>query len=83
LLEPVSSHGDHTGTVDVTFDPEKVNYEQLLRIFWKSHDITDLCGVASDFGTGYRSVLFYRTPEQLATIERVKTELEKDLKKTS
>lgn len=75
------NHGDHTETVDVTFDPDKVSYEELLRIFWKSHDITDPRGVAPDFGRSYRPALFYRTPEQLATIERVKAELQKGLKK--
>lgn len=75
------SHGDHTETVDVTFDPDVVSYEALLRIFWNSHDITDGRGVAPDFGRSYRPALFYRSPEQLATIERVQAELQKDLDK--
>ncbi len=74
-------HGDHTETVDVTFDPDKVTYEQLLRIFWKSHDTTNPRGVAPDFGRSYRPALFYRTPEQLATILRVKAELQNNLSK--
>ncbi len=76
-----ASHGDHTETVDVTFDPDRVSYEKLLRIFFKSHDITNGRGVAPDFGRSYRPALFYRTPEQLATIEQVKVELQKTLKK--
>lgn len=75
------NHGDHTETVDVTFDPDQVSYETLLRIFWKSHDITNPRGVAPDFGRSYRPALFYRTAEQLATIERVKAELQKGLRK--
>lgn len=71
------SHGDHTETVDVTFDPDVVSYEALLRLFWNSHDITDGRGVAPDFGRNYRPALFYRSPEQLATIERVQAELQK------
>ncbi|MFT4900861.1 MAG: peptide-methionine (S)-S-oxide reductase [Lentimonas sp.] len=76
------SHGDHTETVDVSFDPDQVSYEQLLRIFWNSHDITDARGVAPDFGRSYRPALFYRSPEQLATIERVKAELPKAIRDT-
>ena len=75
------SHGDHTETVDVTFDPDKESYEQLLRLFWKSRDITDPRGVAPDFGPSYGPGLLYRTPTQLATIERVKAELQKDMAK--
>lgn len=75
------NHGDHTETVDVTFDPDVVSYETLLRIFWKSHDITDGRGVKPDFGRSYRPALFYRSAEQLATIERVKAELQKTVKK--
>ncbi|MFH1499983.1 MAG: peptide-methionine (S)-S-oxide reductase MsrA [Verrucomicrobiota bacterium] len=75
------NHGDHTETVDVTFDPDKVGYEELLRIFWDSHDITDPRGVYPDFGRSYRPALFYRTAEQLEIIRRVKAELQKDLKK--
>ena len=74
------SHGDHTETVDITFDPDKVSYEELIRIFWNSHDITDGRGVEPDFGRSYRPALFYRSPEQLATIERVKAELQKQYK---
>ncbi|MFQ3224302.1 MAG: methionine-S-sulfoxide reductase [Lentimonas sp.] len=75
------SHGDHTEAVDITFDPDKVSYEELLRIFWNSHDSTDGRGVAPDFGRSYRPALFYRSPEQRATIERVKAELQKGIKK--
>lgn len=75
------SHGDHTETVDVTFDPDQVSYEKLLRVFWKSHDVTDARGVSPDFGRSYRPALFYRTPEQRATIQRVKAELQKDITK--
>jgi peptide-methionine (S)-S-oxide reductase len=75
------SHGDHTETVDVSFDPKIVSYEALLRIFWNSHDITDGRGVDPDFGRSYRPALFYRSPEQLATIERVQAILQKDLDK--
>lgn len=72
-------HGDHTETVDLSFDPDKVSYEALLRIFWNSHDITDGSGVAPDFGRSYRPAIFYHSAQQLATLERIKAELQKGL----
>jgi len=75
------SHGDHIEAVEVTFDPDKVSYEQLVRIFFKSHDATDGRGVEPDFGPSYRSALLYRNTAQRATIERVKAEVQKTLPK--
>lgn len=71
----------HAEAVDVTFDPEKVSYEKLLRIFWKSHDPTNGRGVAPDFGSSYRPVLFYRNEEQKAAIEKVRAEVQKKYSK--
>lgn len=75
------SHGSHTETVEITYDPEKVTYEKLVRIFYTSHDPANARGVAPDFGPSYRPALFYRTPNELATIERVKADVQKGLKK--
>ena len=60
---------DKTGyaeTVQVQYDPSKVTYQQLLNIFWANHDPTTPNQQGPDFGTQYRSVVFYYTPEQKA-----------------
>ena len=74
-------HGNHTETVEFSYDPQRVSLETLLRVFWKSHDASDGSGVAPDFGPSYRPVLFYRTPEEKAEIERVKALVQKDFSK--
>lgn len=75
------NHGNHTETVEFSYDPKRVSLETLLRVFWKSHDATNGSGVAPDFGPSYRPVLFYRTPEEKAEIERVKALVQKDFAK--
>ena len=59
----------HAETVQVKYDPSKVNYNQLLDIFWANHDPTTPNQQGPDFGTQYRSVIFYYTPEQKAQAE--------------
>ena len=55
----------HAESVEVTFDPEQVSYQQLLRVFFTvAHDPTQRNRQGPDDGTQYRSVLFYATPEQ-------------------
>ena len=56
----------HAETVLVEFDPTQVTYDQLLDVFWKCHDPTQRNRQGPDFGTQYRSVIFYHTPEQKA-----------------
>ena len=56
----------HAEVVQVTFDPAKVNYEQLLDVFWKVHDPTQVNRQGPDWGTQYRTVVFFHTPEQEA-----------------
>jgi peptide methionine sulfoxide reductase msrA/msrB len=56
----------HAETVQVKYDPSKVTYQQLLDIFWANHDPTTVNQQGPDFGTQYRSVIFYYTPEQKA-----------------
>jgi len=59
----------HAETVQVKYDPSKVTYRQLLDIFWANHDPTTMNQQGPDFGTQYRSVIFYYTPEQKAAAE--------------
>jgi peptide-methionine (S)-S-oxide reductase len=54
----------HAEVVQVTYDPSKVSYEQILAVFWSIHDPTQLNRQGPDIGTNYRSVIFYHDPEQ-------------------
>lgn len=54
----------HAEAVDVEYDPSRVTYEQLLDIFWKSHDPTTLNRQGPDFGSQYRSAVYYHDSVQ-------------------
>jgi len=66
----------HAEVVQVTFDPSVVSYEQLLDMFWKKHDPTQLNRQGPDHGTQYRSVIFYHSPQQKQAAERSKERLQ-------
>lgn len=67
----------HAETVEVVYDPSKVSYEQLLQVFWGTHDPTMLNRQGPDFGSQYRSVIFYTTPEQESKAKASKEMLER------
>jgi len=69
----------HAETVRVVFDPSKVSYPQLLKVFWESHDPTQGMRQGNDVGTQYRSAIFYRGDEQKATAEQSAAEYGKKL----
>ena len=68
----------HAEVVEVSFDPARVSYGQLLDQFFALHDPTQLNRQGPDWGTQYRSVIFFHSPEQEAaarqTIERLTAE---------
>lgn len=77
--ETVSSgETKHAESVQVTFDPAQVSYEQLLKVFFAvAHDPTELNRQGPDSGTQYRSAIFYTSDEQKRLAEKTIVELEK------
>ena len=67
--EVCSGRTGHAETVRVVFDPKRVSYRELLKVFWESHNPTQGMRQGHDTGTQYRSVIFYRSPEQKAEAE--------------
>jgi peptide-methionine (S)-S-oxide reductase len=71
-----SGRTGHAEAIEISFDPAQISYEDLLRVFFKTHDPTTLNRQGADVGTQYRSAIFYHDEEQKATAERVKSELD-------
>lgn len=67
----------HAECVEVTYDPSKITYAELLEAFFRSHDPTTLNRQGADVGTQYRSVIFYHNDEQKRLAETAKAELDK------
>ena len=71
--EDVCSHTTgHAEVVEVTYDDDEVSYEELLNVFWRKHDPTQLNRQGWDIGDNYRSVVFFHDEEQRATAEASK-----------
>ncbi|WP_214711262.1 MULTISPECIES: peptide-methionine (S)-S-oxide reductase MsrA [unclassified Exiguobacterium] len=66
----------HLEAIEVTFDPEVISYEELLRIYWRQIDPTDGGGQFNDRGESYRPAIFYHSEEQRVAAERSKQEIE-------
>jgi len=62
----------HTEVVRVIYDPERIDYEDLLKVFWESHDPTQGMRQGNDVGTQYRSTIYARDPEQKRVAEQSK-----------
>jgi methionine-S-sulfoxide reductase len=67
----------HAESVRLTFDPKKISYEKLLELFFKMHDPTTLNSQGNDRGTQYRSAVWFTTPEQKATVDKLMARIEK------
>ncbi|TVR17759.1 MAG: peptide-methionine (S)-S-oxide reductase [Balneolaceae bacterium] len=63
----ISGKTGHAEVARVEFDPSVISYEELLEVFWHTHDPTTLNRQGADIGTQYRSAIFYFTPEQRDT----------------
>ena len=62
----------HAEVVEVTYDPERISYEELLDVFWRKHDPTQLNRQGWDIGDQYRSAVFFHDEEQRAAAEASK-----------
>jgi peptide-methionine (S)-S-oxide reductase len=71
----------HTEGVLVVFDPEKVSYEDLLRVFWESHDPTQGMRQGNDVGTQYRSGIYYLNEAQRRAAEASRDAFQSELTK--
>jgi len=76
--EVCSQTTGHAEVVLVTFDPEAVPFEKLVRHFFRMHDSTQLNRQGPDIGSNYRSAIFCVTDEQKLTAERVRDEVQQE-----
>jgi peptide-methionine (S)-S-oxide reductase len=67
----------HAEVCQIVYDKTKITFDELLEVFWKTHDPTTLNRQGNDFGTQYRSAIFYHNEEQKQIAEKYKTEINK------
>ena len=79
--EVCSGQTGHSEMVLVVYDPAKISYEQLLKVFWESHDPTQGMRQGNDAGTQYRSAIYTYGPEQAAAAKRTRDAFQAELRK--
>ncbi|MEK7545151.1 MAG: peptide-methionine (S)-S-oxide reductase MsrA [Patescibacteria group bacterium] len=67
----------HAEAVEITYDPEEISYDTLLKIFWENHNPTTFNRQGPDVGSQYRSAIFYHDEEQKELAQKSKEELGK------
>ena len=67
----------HAEALQIVYDPAKISFDELLEVFWQTHDPTTLNQQGADVGTQYRSGIFYHNEEQKQKAEKYKAELDK------
>jgi peptide-methionine (S)-S-oxide reductase len=77
--EVCSGMTGHSEVVLVVFDPRRVSYEDLLKVFWESHDPTQGMRQGNDVGTQYRSGIYYYDDAQRAAAERTRDDYQRAL----
>ena len=75
--EVCSGTTGYAEVTQITYDPSIITYDELLEVFWKTHDPTTLNRQGNDVGTQYRSVIFYNNDEEKELAEKYKAELDK------
>jgi len=70
----------HAEVAQITFDPAKISYDQLLDVFWEAHDPTTLNKQGADTGTQYRSVIFYQNEQQRLAAEKSRVTAQREFK---
>jgi peptide-methionine (S)-S-oxide reductase len=78
--EVCSARTGHTEAVLVVFDPKRISYRDLLRVFWESHNPTQGMRQGNDVGTQYRSAIYTTTPAQAQEAEASRADYEPALK---
>ena len=77
--EVTTGRTGHAEVVLITFDPDEITFEEILEVFWSTHDPTTLNRQGYDVGTQYRSAIFYHNDDQRRIAEKSKAEVATEL----